>query len=286
MVSRRPGRWLATAVQLLGFMSAAEAINLSQFQAITPGQIPANCLEVYTSVINGCVQTDFTNTGSCSSKCMQGIQTKQSQIQVFCANLVVNPKSLLGLALSGDLLELLCPGQLAPSIPGFQTIPAATSTRTTVQPPPPPATTATTPITTTTTRPTSTVDPKNPVPTQNTTTSPVIPSTTLSTRTTTSSTSAATSTQTTVTPPSTTTAAQADPAPTQVDPPVDNGGGGDDDGAGDGNAGNGEPVEVIQQNGSPFANINFAAAAGSEQNAPRLWSVGVAVLLAGLAMCA
>jgi len=273
MVSTRPRRWLAATVHFLGLLSAADAISLSQFQAITPDQIPVDCLVVYTSTINGCLQTDFANTGSCSNKCMQGIQTKQSQLQVFCANLVVNPRSLLGLALSGDLLELLCPGQAAPPIPGFSTIPAATSTRTTVQAPPPPTAT----VTTATTRPTSTVDPKNPAPTQNTT-----PSATSLTRTAPSSTSAATSTPTTATPPTTSTA-QADPAPIQVDPP-DNNGDGNDDASGD-NAGDSEPVEVIQQNGSPFANINFAAAGGSEQCAPRLWSVGLAFLFVGLALC-
>ncbi|KAH7037919.1 uncharacterized protein B0I36DRAFT_345968 [Microdochium trichocladiopsis] len=276
MASTRLNRWLATTVQFLGLLSAAEAVTLSQFQAISPNQIPANCLSVYTATINGCIEADFTSNAACSAKCLQGLKTKEAQVQVFCANLEVNPRSLIGITLSGGLLQLLCPGQqAAPSIPGFSTIPLPSSTKATTEPP-------------ATTRSSSTTDPKDPQQTTTTTSQPeqsptLVPppsstsSTTATTRENTSGTpSLSTSTTTSVRPQSTT--AGANPAPTQVSPPEDNSGGDDDD-ADD----TSDVPQAIEQNGSPFANINTFFSAGHITSVPPTWTaMALATLFAGV----
>ncbi|KAJ1335385.1 CD68 antigen [Microdochium nivale] len=273
MVYTRPSRWLSTTVQLLGLLSTAEAVTLSQFQPIAPNILPNNCLAVYNSAINGCVESDFVSNAVCSARCMQGLKSKESQVQVFCGNIQVNPRSLIGIAIKGELLRLLCPGQTVPTgVPGFGTIPAttATSTRAPAEP--------TTTITTRTSQPTTV--PKPPQPTEVTSSEPqqsspaLVPPPSTTRNTSTSTTNVATTElpAPTTTSARTTTSGGAVPTPVNppADPPVDSDN--DDDTAG---------PQAIEQNGSPFANINNISA-GHPVYAPATWSMVLATLFAGM----
>ncbi|OTB08427.1 hypothetical protein M426DRAFT_7742 [Hypoxylon sp. CI-4A] len=119
--------------------STSSALNLSQFQFITSNQIPKKCIRAYQSDIEGCTLIDFTNGSQCSSSCVEGLEETQEHVQKACGDLNVTPNSLLGLVLSGDLVDTLCPGFQATTVTetiqpsstkgGFSTIvPAPTTT--------------------------------------------------------------------------------------------------------------------------------------------------------------
>ncbi|KAI1457120.1 hypothetical protein F4805DRAFT_201478 [Annulohypoxylon moriforme] len=137
---QRPRRRLLRYVSLLTITSTSSALNLSQFQVITSNQIPKSCIKAYSSDIEGCTRNDFTDGRQCSSSCVQGLEQVQDVIDKACQDLNVSAKSLLGIVLSGDLVDTLCPGfdtttvtktvQPSTTIPGFTTInpaPAITS---------------------------------------------------------------------------------------------------------------------------------------------------------------
>ncbi|KAI2639594.1 hypothetical protein GGS26DRAFT_274472 [Hypomontagnella submonticulosa] len=141
---RRSRRRLLGLIPLLAMASTTSALNLSQFQIITSNQIPKRCIRAYQSDIEGCTRNDFTNGRQCSASCVKGLQETEELINEACGDLNVNPKSLLGIVLSGGLVDVLCPGfgpttitttvQPSPTSPkgggGFSTIvPAPTTTR-------------------------------------------------------------------------------------------------------------------------------------------------------------
>ncbi|KAI8958964.1 hypothetical protein F5Y11DRAFT_18975 [Daldinia sp. FL1419] len=95
---------------LLAMVSTSSAVNLSQFQLIISNSIPKSCIRAYQTEIEGCKVKDFTGRRQCSAKCVKGVEQVQGSIQDACGDLNVSHKSLLGIVLSGDLVDTLCPG--------------------------------------------------------------------------------------------------------------------------------------------------------------------------------
>ncbi|KAI1484514.1 hypothetical protein F5X96DRAFT_438645 [Biscogniauxia mediterranea] len=111
MARQRIPRWrISNLVYLVALASTASAISLESFQIITSNQIPSSCIRAYSTDIDNCARKDFTNGNQCSSGCVQGLQDTASRVIAACGTLNVDSKSLLGLTLSGDLIDTLCPG--------------------------------------------------------------------------------------------------------------------------------------------------------------------------------
>ncbi|KAK1690003.1 hypothetical protein BDP55DRAFT_628528 [Colletotrichum godetiae] len=150
-------------VELLVFVSAATAttisvgstsLSLSNFQLITELSVPLGCLLSYNNPIEGCEATDFGSTGTCSQKCRVGLTRMQSNLQDACQSVQVQINTILGQALSGNLVNLLCGALNQQTSSAVQTISTTTiivlpSTSAVAPPspppPPPPATTSVAP---------------------------------------------------------------------------------------------------------------------------------------------
>ncbi|KAI1404015.1 hypothetical protein F4819DRAFT_173763 [Hypoxylon fuscum] len=193
--SRRP---LLNLGCLLAVASTSSALNLSQFQVITSNQIPKKCIRAYQTEIEGCTSNDFTNGRQCSATCVNGLQKEASLVNDACGDLNVSQRSLLGIVLSGDLIDTLCPGFQATTVTttvqpgttkGFSTIPTTTPVDTTTE-----AATTTSPETTPTSD-ASTSDASTTI--QSTTDNPSPSTTSDDSDTSTSSSTEATSVQTT-----------------------------------------------------------------------------------------
>ncbi|KAI5863172.1 hypothetical protein GGS23DRAFT_56504 [Durotheca rogersii] len=107
---QRSRRRLLDLTLLLAVASTSSALNLSQFQIIVSDQIPKRCIRAYQSEIDGCAVKDFSNGNQCSSKCVKGLEETASLIDDACGDLRVTEQSLLGIVLSGRLVNTLCPG--------------------------------------------------------------------------------------------------------------------------------------------------------------------------------
>ncbi|KAI2782879.1 hypothetical protein F4815DRAFT_442866 [Daldinia loculata] len=108
---RQRSRWVLDLTALLAMVSTSSAVNLSQFQLIISNSIPKSCIRAYQTEIEGCNIKDFTGGKQCSASCVKGVQEVQDLIQEACGDLNISHKSLLGIVLSGDLVDTLCPGQ-------------------------------------------------------------------------------------------------------------------------------------------------------------------------------
>ncbi|KAK6952917.1 hypothetical protein Daesc_005214 [Daldinia eschscholtzii] len=93
---RQRSRRALDLTALLAMVSTSSAVNLSQFQLIISNK--------------GCKVKDFTSGRQCSARCVKGVQQTEDAIQEACGDLNISHKSLLGIALSGDLVDTLCPG--------------------------------------------------------------------------------------------------------------------------------------------------------------------------------
>ncbi|KAI1412862.1 hypothetical protein F5Y13DRAFT_38503 [Hypoxylon sp. FL1857] len=135
---QRSRRRLLSFVSLLAMASTASALNLSQFQVITSNQIPKLCILAYQNEIKGCTKSDFTGGRQCSASCVKGLQQEQDLIEAACGDLNVSPRSLLGIVLSGGLVNTLCPGyetttvtktvEPSTTIDGFSTVKSVPTT--------------------------------------------------------------------------------------------------------------------------------------------------------------
>ncbi|KAI0851797.1 hypothetical protein F5Y00DRAFT_217433 [Daldinia vernicosa] len=108
---RQRSRRVLDLAALLAIVSTSSAVNLSQFQLIISNSIPKSCIRAYQTEIEGCNVKDFTGGSQCSTSCVKGVQQVQDLIQDACGDLNISHKSLLGIVLSGDLVDTLCPGQ-------------------------------------------------------------------------------------------------------------------------------------------------------------------------------
>ncbi|KAK2767307.1 hypothetical protein CKAH01_15279 [Colletotrichum kahawae] len=158
MTTSRHQRSQQRLVQLLFLASASTAaiisiggtdLTLSNFQLLTQLSIPLGCLLTYNNPIQGCTANDFSSTGTCSVSCRRGLLLMQTNIQDVCQSVSVQANTVLGQALAGNLIGLLCPSNqvtttsTAPTARPTSTVivPPPSSTAV-VAPPPPPATTA------------------------------------------------------------------------------------------------------------------------------------------------
>ncbi|KAK1634791.1 hypothetical protein BDP81DRAFT_432012 [Colletotrichum phormii] len=146
-------------VELLVFVSAATAttisvgstsLSLSNFQLITELSVPLGCLLSYNNPIEGCEATDFGSTGACSRKCRVGLARMQSNLQDACQSVQVQINTILGQALSGNLVNLVCGALNQQTSSAVQTISTTTiivlPSTSAVAPPPPPPPPATTSV--------------------------------------------------------------------------------------------------------------------------------------------
>ncbi|KAF6827129.1 hypothetical protein CMUS01_09134 [Colletotrichum musicola] len=178
---RRPHQRL---VQLLFLASASSAatiisigdtsLSLSNFQLITQLSVPLGCLLAYNNPIAGCTANDFKEGSTCSNSCRRGLSRMQTNLQDACEAVQVQTNTLLGQALAGNLINLLCPSTAQPTSAAPPVQPSSTSiaqhSSTAVipppPPPPPPATTTARPIpppaTTSAVIPPSSPPPANP----------------------------------------------------------------------------------------------------------------------------
>ncbi|GJC96110.1 heterokaryon incompatibility protein [Colletotrichum higginsianum] len=107
-------------VQLVFLVSAATAttisvgstaLSLSNFQLIAEVSVPLGCLLAYNNPIQGCEATDFASKRTCSTTCTSGLARMQSTLQDACQAVQVQANTILGQALAGNLVTLLCDRQ-------------------------------------------------------------------------------------------------------------------------------------------------------------------------------
>ncbi|KAF9877967.1 hypothetical protein CkaCkLH20_04543 [Colletotrichum karsti] len=141
-------------VQLLFLASASTAtiisiggtsLTLSNFQLITQLSVPLGCLLAYNNPIQGCTANDFASGATCSASCRRGLLRMQDNLKDACQAVQVQTNTLLGQALAGNLVGLLCPSNqpqptsAAPTLkPSSTVIVSPPSSSVVVVPPPPP----------------------------------------------------------------------------------------------------------------------------------------------------
>ncbi|TKW48443.1 hypothetical protein CTA1_6827 [Colletotrichum tanaceti] len=176
-------------VQLVFLVSAATAttisvgstaLSLSNFQLIDELFVPLGCLLAYNNPIQGCEAANFANKTTCSTTCTSGVARMQSTLQDACQAVQVQVNTILGQALAGNLVTLLCGATNHPTSSSVQPLKPSTTTvfilpsTSTVKPPPlPPPPPATTPVLPPSPPATTTVLPPPPPP--STTSVPVLP---------------------------------------------------------------------------------------------------------------
>ncbi|KAK2786116.1 hypothetical protein FQN52_007996 [Onygenales sp. PD_12] len=83
------------------------AVSLDKIQSIqlfTP-----ICTEVYMSEIPNCTASEFTNRGSCSKECIEGLEVLSEALNEACVGTKASTSSVIGMFFQGRGVELLCP---------------------------------------------------------------------------------------------------------------------------------------------------------------------------------
>ncbi|KAH6636382.1 hypothetical protein F5144DRAFT_591563 [Chaetomium tenue] len=141
--------------------STVSAIPLSKFQPITATTISLGCILAYNAEIPGCAISDFVAGNACSASCVRGLERVEANLASACDRTEVSEASVLGQALLGNLVELLCPGTSSPENPVSSPTAAPTTFTTRRSSSPPPLTfTPVQPSSTTTTAVTETEEPE------------------------------------------------------------------------------------------------------------------------------
>ncbi|KAK4217881.1 hypothetical protein QBC37DRAFT_24445 [Rhypophila decipiens] len=95
---------------LLSLATTASALSLSNFQLITSAQVPLGCILTYNRPIPFCTNADFTRgNNGCSSNCADAIDRLQDMLQNVCGDGDGSSSSILGQAMQGTLVDVLCP---------------------------------------------------------------------------------------------------------------------------------------------------------------------------------
>ncbi|KAM7223695.1 hypothetical protein V8F06_000711 [Rhypophila decipiens] len=95
---------------LLSLTTTASALSLSNFQLITSAQVPLGCILTYNRPIPFCTNADFTRgNNGCSSDCADAIDRLQDMLQNVCGDGDGSSSSILGQAMQGTLVDVLCP---------------------------------------------------------------------------------------------------------------------------------------------------------------------------------
>ncbi|KAK4137223.1 hypothetical protein BT67DRAFT_337434, partial [Trichocladium antarcticum] len=92
---------------LLTMASTVAAISLANVEPLHDAMLPLNCFVAYNNPIFGCVMEDFGSQG-CSLTCQGGLARTQYTIQAVCSGVEVSQTSVMGRALSGTLISILC----------------------------------------------------------------------------------------------------------------------------------------------------------------------------------
>ena len=87
---------------------ALATISLSGFQQITG--FPDICTNTYNEAVSACEPSDFGPGHSCSGICVLGLQALQSQIQINCQGVNVDPSSVIGHFFSSSGPDYVCSG--------------------------------------------------------------------------------------------------------------------------------------------------------------------------------
>ncbi|KAK1768564.1 hypothetical protein QBC33DRAFT_383042 [Phialemonium atrogriseum] len=112
-MARRERRRRPRLADILAMASTATAMSLSTFQIITSSSVPIGCILAYNSPISGCSTSDFTQGRTCSDTCVRNIQRVEENIAAACDGVSSTPDTVLGQALTGNLVGLLCPSAIA-----------------------------------------------------------------------------------------------------------------------------------------------------------------------------
>jgi len=93
----------------LGMASTASALSLANFQPITSSGVSLGCILAYNAQLPGCTAFDFTHPNRCSPECVAGVNRVQGILGTVCGSVDIGASTLLGQALVGSLLGVLCP---------------------------------------------------------------------------------------------------------------------------------------------------------------------------------
>ncbi|KAL1844525.1 hypothetical protein VTK73DRAFT_2355 [Phialemonium thermophilum] len=93
--------------------TTASAMSLANFQIIGSSAVPLSCILAYNSPIAACSTADFTSSRTCSAACARDLQRVESRLLAVCDGVAAPSASVLGQALLGRLVDLLCPAAAA-----------------------------------------------------------------------------------------------------------------------------------------------------------------------------
>ncbi|KAL2256064.1 hypothetical protein VTK26DRAFT_2254 [Humicola hyalothermophila] len=104
---RLPSRWACLFLMVASMASATAALSLSSVQPLRshPGLA---CNLAYSRPIPGCTIRDFQDGATCSADCVRGLNFLENILQMACSDRGVDPSSILGQALAGHLVAILC----------------------------------------------------------------------------------------------------------------------------------------------------------------------------------
>ncbi|KAK0621186.1 hypothetical protein B0T17DRAFT_278988 [Bombardia bombarda] len=99
-------RWAAGGLLSLASMGSA-AISLKDISPLGATSLPLGCVILYNSQITSCTRAELS-ARSCSIACTTYLRALQSSLGEICGTSPVDEDSLLGKALSGQLVKALC----------------------------------------------------------------------------------------------------------------------------------------------------------------------------------
>jgi hypothetical protein len=105
---------MAMSLVPTGLTTDVESVSLSKFVPRIEN-LPQTCQVAYNTSIQGCTRADFPkerneNVNNCSGDCVQGLIKIAQLVNQQCSTVRVPAGSIIGVALSGDLLPKLCGG--------------------------------------------------------------------------------------------------------------------------------------------------------------------------------
>ncbi|KAF2451811.1 hypothetical protein P171DRAFT_478835 [Karstenula rhodostoma CBS 690.94] len=115
---------MAMALVPTGVTTDIEAVSLSKFVPRIEN-LPQSCQVAYNTSIQGCTRADFPKErneaiNNCSNDCVQGLIKIVQLVNQQCSTVRVPADSIIGVALSGNLLPKLC-GNITVVTSGQQT---------------------------------------------------------------------------------------------------------------------------------------------------------------------
>ncbi|KAF1972460.1 hypothetical protein BU23DRAFT_467401 [Bimuria novae-zelandiae CBS 107.79] len=95
-----------------GLATTTEPVSLSKFVPRIEN-LPDSCQAAYTAPIEGCTRDDFPanrdpEVNNCSAECVNGLVKIVKLVNAQCATVRVPATSIIGKALLGDLIPVLC----------------------------------------------------------------------------------------------------------------------------------------------------------------------------------